>query len=189
MSQTVGDLAARLDVTAQTVRTWAAEFGEWLSPTATPGAGKTRIFTAGDLEVMGYVAQRRAAHTGYEEIKDELARGARLQVPPGEGEPRASQPTEPPAALALAYEQQLAYQRGQLDLLSQEHERTRNELASARNALQDATERAIRAETLLEQYRTAETPPEPPEPAQGPTIVEDPDAGKPRRRWWQVWRR
>ena len=48
-------VAKRFGVADQTVKNWAAEFAQYLSPTATPEAGKRRAFTAEDVAIMALV--------------------------------------------------------------------------------------------------------------------------------------
>ena len=49
------EVAKRFSVSDQTVKNWAAEFGAYLSPTATPEAGKRRAFTEEDVAVFTVV--------------------------------------------------------------------------------------------------------------------------------------
>ena len=48
-------VAKRFTVADQTVKNWAAEFASYLSPTATPEAGKRRAFTAEDVAILALV--------------------------------------------------------------------------------------------------------------------------------------
>src|SRR5690349_19356781 len=48
-------VAKRFGVADQTVKNWAAEFAQYLSPTATPEAGKRRAFTADDVAIFALV--------------------------------------------------------------------------------------------------------------------------------------
>ncbi len=45
-------VAKRFGVADQTIKNWAAEFAQYLSPTATPEAGKRRGFTAEDVAIL-----------------------------------------------------------------------------------------------------------------------------------------
>lgn len=45
-------VAKRFGVAEQTVKNWAKEFAEYLSPTATPEPGKRRAFTADDVAIF-----------------------------------------------------------------------------------------------------------------------------------------
>jgi DNA-binding transcriptional MerR regulator len=48
-------VAKRFGVADQTVKNWASEFAQYLSPTATPEAGKRRAFTAEDVAILALV--------------------------------------------------------------------------------------------------------------------------------------
>jgi DNA-binding transcriptional MerR regulator len=48
-------VARRFGVADQTVKNWAAEFAQYLSPTATPEPGKRRAFTVEDVAILAVV--------------------------------------------------------------------------------------------------------------------------------------
>lgn len=70
------------NISSATVRVWANEFKEFLSPRANPEANKHRMFTVGDVEVLALVSDMRGEKHGYEAIKVALAQGQRGEAPP-----------------------------------------------------------------------------------------------------------
>ena len=72
MTHTVGQVADLLDTSGSTVRRWAGEFADHLSPAANPGRGVARQFSDDDLRVLGYVASRTSAGVPVAEIAREL---------------------------------------------------------------------------------------------------------------------
>jgi DNA-binding transcriptional MerR regulator len=79
-TQKTSELARMFNVSQQTIRTWADEFEEFLSPTATPGHGRQRIFSRDDIEVLTLVAQQRAMGLQTEDIRAALQNGQRIEL-------------------------------------------------------------------------------------------------------------
>ena len=75
------DLQRMFDVSGETIRTWSNEFKAYLSPTATPGKGRYRIFTDDDLEVFTLIAQLKDQNKTFEEIHLALQAGQRGDLP------------------------------------------------------------------------------------------------------------
>lgn len=75
------EMAAYYQVTEQTIRAWAKEFEELLSPTSNPGMGKSRQFALEDFAVLGIVAEMKAEKRTFEEIHLALKAGARAETP------------------------------------------------------------------------------------------------------------
>lgn len=72
------DLEILFGVTGETIRAWASEFEEYMSPTAVPTTkGQTRIFTDSDVEIFALVAQLRELGKGFDDVKMALANGQR----------------------------------------------------------------------------------------------------------------
>jgi DNA-binding transcriptional MerR regulator len=69
------------DISPQTVRNWAHEFQEYLSPAANPGTGRTRKFTEDDLRVFALIAQMKNEGAVYADIHTELKKGTRGEPP------------------------------------------------------------------------------------------------------------
>jgi DNA-binding transcriptional MerR regulator len=78
MEYTSGDLIQRFNVTNETIRSWAAEFRDDLSPGANPPEeGKHRRFTFDDLEVLTLVYEMREKKSSWEAIHAALDAGQR----------------------------------------------------------------------------------------------------------------
>jgi DNA-binding transcriptional MerR regulator len=81
MEQTVykiGEVAARLglvDKNNNTLRSWAEEFGEFLSASANPPHGQPRRFTQRDVQILTAIRDYRAHHLSYDEIRARLHAG------------------------------------------------------------------------------------------------------------------
>ena len=81
MEQTVykiGEVAARLglvDKNSNTLRSWAEEFGEFLSASANPPHGQPRRFTQRDVQILTAIRDYRAQHLSYDEIRARLHAG------------------------------------------------------------------------------------------------------------------
>lgn len=65
----------------ETVRTWSEEFKSYLSPTATPGKGRKRIFNGDDMSVFSLVAELKDHGYTYAQIHENLQRGERGVTP------------------------------------------------------------------------------------------------------------
>jgi DNA-binding transcriptional MerR regulator len=70
------------DISEETVRVWVNEFGEYLSPTATPGKHKQRVFTEADMSVLTLVAEMKKQGRTFADIHLSLKNGQRASVPP-----------------------------------------------------------------------------------------------------------
>jgi DNA-binding transcriptional MerR regulator len=81
MEQTVykiGEVAAHLglvDKNSNTLRSWAEEFGEFLSASANPPHGQPRRFTQRDVQLLMAIREYRAHHLSYDEIRARLHAG------------------------------------------------------------------------------------------------------------------
>src|SRR5207244_6731436 len=87
----IGEVAARLglvDKNSNTLRSWAEEFGAFLSASANPPPGQPRRFTARDVQLLAAVRDYRANHLSYDEIRERLRAGEHdLTLPPHEDAP------------------------------------------------------------------------------------------------------
>ena len=95
---TTGEIQKIFRVSAQTVRNWCHEVGEYLSPSATPAIpGTRRRFTEDDLKVFALIVSMTAADQTYKDVKEALAngkRGALPELPEDEPDPAALMSTE-----------------------------------------------------------------------------------------------
>lgn len=128
------DVQALFGISSETVRSWTEEFAEYLSPTATPGTGKHRVFTDEDLRVFAYISSARSAGMDTIEIHVGLKAGLRGDVP-------AALDTR---AMDIGVNLQLSIARKQIDDLQQALELSQNRESELLHKL-------IRAETRLEE--------------------------------------
>ncbi len=180
----IGEVAATLGVTTNGVRKWCKEYKEFLSPTASPPEGQTRIFTDDDVGMLALIQQMKRAGAEPDTIKAALINGERGVVSQGDS-------TGGDTSLALL---EIARLEGQLLQLQDERRRLAQQLTEQREretkliadqtrlqvleervqALQAAEEelreRAVRAETELSLLRGQQAPQTPaalPAEAQG----------------------
>jgi DNA-binding transcriptional MerR regulator len=76
-----GEVAARFEVSLETVRTWSKEFARHLSPKATPKPNRHRAFTRDDLTVFALVSELRSQGMRFEDIHANLSAGQRGTLP------------------------------------------------------------------------------------------------------------
>ncbi len=141
------------DVSGETVRAWAMEFQEYLSPSANPGRRRQRLYTPEDMAVLALVAAMKSTGSTYEDIHVSLKAGQRGSTP---GTPpndlQAMITTDNRRALAAENEQL----KRRIETLNQhlatyreaeiENARLQGEMTGKMNA---AIERAERAEKSL----------------------------------------
>lgn len=108
------EVTERLGIQSATLRLWAGEFGEYLSPSARGGDGRHRAYSDQDVQILTYIAQMKDQNIPLDEIHASLKslRGAGWAglpdipaAPPGVG-PIAMIPRE--AAETQIKEQQKA---------------------------------------------------------------------------------
>lgn len=183
---TVKEVADRLGVSSNTIRVWTKEFDAYLSPTAAPGPGKTRMFADDDIAVLWTVKALRAQGVPSEDIHAALANGERLE--PLEGQNSRQEPPigeddsqRPTSAVSMALE----LVRGQIEGLQNERDYLRAELTTEREARIDAERRAATAEARAEMLERSSAPATiRPEVEQGGHEGDDGGQPKRRRRWW-----
>ena len=114
------DISHYYDFAVPTVRNWAIEFSEYLSPSANPGQGKQRSFTVEDLTVIDLVATYKRRQVTYDDIHLALKAGQRGDAPNiTEQELKALSATEGEKRASLEIQ---VLQRSILDLRQQLHE-------------------------------------------------------------------
>ena len=69
------------NISAPTVRTWADEFSEFLSPSANPPPNKTRYFTEEDVRVFATISRMRDEKESLDNIRQSLEAGVRDNLP------------------------------------------------------------------------------------------------------------
>ena len=62
------DVALRLKIAPSTVRQWAAEYREFMSPHAAGGEGRHRSFTELDMRVLYFIREAKDRNQRFEEI-------------------------------------------------------------------------------------------------------------------------
>lgn len=88
-------------VTVETVRNWADEFTEYLSPMANPGPNRHRQFTDEDMQVFSLVSEFKSQGKTYTDIHVSLRSGQRGDLP-------TLHPDEVQAIMSTDQEKQLA---------------------------------------------------------------------------------
>jgi DNA-binding transcriptional MerR regulator len=81
-----GDLQQLFKVSSETIRQWAIEFEQYLSPGASPGAGKMRLFSVDDLRVFSLVSDLKNMGKTFDEIHAALKSGQRGEIPVNDSE-------------------------------------------------------------------------------------------------------
>lgn len=130
---------------SQTIRNWAKEFAEYLSPSATPEKGGTRHFTLEDMKVFAIVAEYSAENKSFTEIHASLKAGVRGEAPNvapedldglAAGEIEMQLSTELDKTLALANELQ-----AELDTLKEKFEPIKEENIRLQAQIEDRDNR------------------------------------------------
>jgi DNA-binding transcriptional MerR regulator len=81
MSYTTRDAEAVFKVSSQTIRNWTREFSRYLSVTATPEEGRTRLFTDADMQILELISRMKDEGKQYDEIHAALQGGKRGSLP------------------------------------------------------------------------------------------------------------
>lgn len=137
------ELAARWNISGETLRQWSIQVAQWLSAGATPSTpGAHRRYTFADIEVLQLVADMRGKNKSWPDIFAALDEGDR-GVP--EVDPAALVPLEGQKQLAFLYdtietlkadkddlESQLRARHDEITRLTALLERSDSQLAAAR---------------------------------------------------------
>jgi DNA-binding transcriptional MerR regulator len=149
----ISTLAKLLNVHADTVRRWTQEYRQFMSPTATPGKGKTRQLVSNDLAVLAYIAHAREQDMLPDEIRDRLAE---MQQDGWRNLPRVPEewtldPGDDTMPVALAAERASAI--AQVAVLQTELQHVRAGLEEAQQALEEAQEKVESLQAEIETLR------------------------------------
>lgn len=137
-------------VSGTTIRGWAREYSDYLSPTANPPAGQARQFSEDDLAVFATVATLRAQLVTTEDIRAALDAGQRLEpVRPLEEEKPADQADQLDAAASTA----LTLYSQQVNALQARNEALADRLIEAERRIADEKAARAAAEKELEVMR------------------------------------
>jgi len=139
MTFTTIQLANHFALNVATIKRYAEEFKNYLSPTATPEQGKTRRFTENDVTVYDLIVTMKQEGKHFEEIHAALMSGVRGNLP--DFEIGAMTPAQSTAQLRLMQ---------QIKELQVEVERLRS--ADIRNEILSAELKEARAE-IKELYK------------------------------------
>lgn len=149
----ISTLAKLLNVHADTVRRWTHEYRQFMSPTATPGKGKTRQLVDNDLAVLAYIAHVREQDMSPDEIRGRLME---MQHDGWRDLPRVpeewtldSDDDSMPVALAAERASAIA----QVAVLQTELQHVRAGLESTQQALEEAQQKVENLQTEIETLR------------------------------------
>ncbi len=78
---TASQVAQVFKTARETIRNWAIEFENELSPQANPGGGRQRAFSESDLEIIALISEMKGQGKLYADIHAALANGQRGRVP------------------------------------------------------------------------------------------------------------
>jgi DNA-binding transcriptional MerR regulator len=137
--------------TDQTIRRWAKELAEYLSPTANPPANETRIFTTDDLPILALAAEMREENprVTYDSIRASLANGQR-----GEVTEHTALATSDQTALAVrALSSQVQEFHEQMIRVETQLEMTEKRLEATEAERDELREKYLRAKWELEQLQ------------------------------------
>jgi len=130
-------------VARETIRNWADEFQDYLSPTATPGHGKRRMYSFEDLTVISLVAELKKQGMTYADIHVSLKNGQR-------GRPPALPPEDVQALVVGKQERQLElgveYLQHSVIQLQRQLEQAQQEVVALQEVKMDNIRIAIRLE-------------------------------------------
>lgn len=122
------------------------EFREYLSPTATPGKNKHRLFTEADMQVFSLVAELKKQGMTFEEIHAALKSGQR-------GDPPTLPPEEVQAIVSSDRERRLAIENEYLQQALVRAQEELKQVAAIREELQQTKEQNIRLEAQITIYK------------------------------------
>ena len=142
----VSEIAKRHNVSKNTVRGWAREFGDYLSASANPPKGKQRTFTDRDEKILAFIGYLRAQSVGYEDIQERLSVGEFEQIDLTEYQP--GQDIGPVVPVEVVDRLSRQYQ-SQIENLENERNYLRSQLSETEKKWVDAERRAATAEAQL----------------------------------------
>lgn len=145
---TVGDMAKLFSVSPSTIKMWCGEFGEYLSPLATPEPGQARAFNDDDIQIMGYIAAQRDNGRPYDDIAAGLANGEASRFIPPEHDRNDQQPTQLQVMRLTAT---IARFEGELTATNEALTLAREELTEERAARLEAEKKAAITDILQSQ--------------------------------------
>ena len=142
MSYSSRHVQALFRISGETVRTWADEFNDYLSPAATPGKGKHRLFSNDDMRVFAYIADRKEDGATFEDIHLGLRSGER-------GDEPVLQASEMEAIVSGEIEKRLSTQVDHLYNTIERMRRERDEALALAQTAQEYRDKSIQMESEL----------------------------------------
>lgn len=135
MTHQTKHISRLFDISRETVRVWAREFEQYLSPSARPEKGQKRVYTDADLEVFALVAEQKNAGLTFEQIHPMLQSGERGHAPDPELAMVASTETQKVVTLTrrvMQLERELNEANSDRSMQAGQITELRQQLASAR---------------------------------------------------------
>lgn len=147
---------------SQTIRNWAKEFADYLSPTATPEKGGTRHFTLEDMKVFALIAEYSNENKSFTDIHVALQSGARGDAPTvepedldglaaGEIEMQLTSELDKTRALANELEAELASIKEKFEPIKEENIRLQAQLEDRDSRIEQLTKQIESAQERIQQ--------------------------------------
>jgi DNA-binding transcriptional MerR regulator len=145
----VSSVARLVGTSPDSLRRWCEEYAAFLSPSAVPPKGTERDFNTHDIRILNYIGAQRKAHALHDEIREQLVtmqRDGWAGLPPMPEEWQ-----DGPADGRIAVSEAAQHSQHLAEIAAQGIV-----IAQLREALQDATGRAERAERELSHLQASE---------------------------------
>jgi len=138
MGYSTGAVGKFFDVSRETIRQWAIEYGDYLSPGANPAKGAYRQFTEDDMTVFAYIVQAKSGGLSPDDIAINLKNGERAEPTADMGSLKPS--AERPSQIA-AYQKELERVNAKVAELETQQQRDSAKIELLHAELQKARER------------------------------------------------
>jgi hypothetical protein len=154
MAYKVGSVAKRVGRSPTWIRKNTAAFAEFFSDTANPPQGKTRVYNDRDLQVLLTIDERRNLEKSDDEIRADLVADLIVDLPPTALEtPQKGRKDKSPVAITereIQLSRAHAEVKGKLDIVENELDYFKVQLAERDETIGELRERAAAAEAVLE---------------------------------------
>jgi len=138
MGYSTGAVGKFFDVSRETIRQWAIEYGDYLSPGANPAKGAYRQFTEDDMTVFAYIVQSKQFGLSPDDIAANLKSGMRAEPQTDFGSIKPS--SDKPSQMA-AYQKAITRLNDRVAELETLHERDNAQMELLKQQLEDARTR------------------------------------------------
>lgn len=133
------ELAARWNISGETLRQWSIQVAQWLSDSATPSTpGTHRRYTFADIEVLQLVSDMRGKNKSWPDIFAALDEGDR-------GVPEV----DPAALIPLEGQRQLAFLLDTIETLKADKDELESQLQARRDEITRLTALLERSDSQL----------------------------------------